>query len=377
MHAIPGNLAVPHPPAKPRHTPGNRLRADKSREVDQLLDEAERSASCLVAATGSLCKALETRMRLGLLVSPCPRLFARTPYWGGLSPTQCHRHILSGIALLHPDWIACGISASVALGLQVPYRLLDGRVHMTAGPRLAFDRSCVQMHRMREPLDTIRVGSIMTTTAARTVLDCTRSVDGRGGLAIADSALRVRGMTREELCDYVETHGRGLHGIARAREVASMADARSANGGESIARRVMYELGYAVPDLQVCFADPLDSRRRYYADFVWPHAEDGLVIGELDGVEKYMDPEMAGPEGMHDAILRERRRESRLSITRAAIMRFSYQEVLDVGWFDRLLSTFGVPREREPLVQIPAPRETRRPEAPAPELVPLEAYGLE
>ncbi len=365
------------PSSKDAQPPARYLHFDKSREVDSLLDQAERARSCLVAGSASLRKALETRLRGGLLVSPAPRLFVRAQYWGGLTSTQRHRHVLLGLGRLHPSWVACGISAAVAHELQVPYRLLDGKTHVTGCDKHAKTWGEIRVHKASREIEPVIVGGIPVTSVPQTALDCARLVDARGGLAIADSALRVCGMAREELVDYVEAHGRGLRGITLAREVASMADARSANGGESIARRVMHELGYALPELQVCFADPMDPQRRYYADFVWPHAEGGLVIGELDGVEKYMDPEMTGPDGLRGAVLRERRRESRLTITRAAIARFSYAEVLDLGWFDRLLATFGVPREREPIVAVPVPRKPRSPEAPAPELVPLEAYGLD
>lgn len=65
----------------------------------------------------------------------------------------------------------------------------------------------------------------------------------------------------------------------------------------------------------------------------------------------------------------ERRRESRLTIERPRIVRFSPEEVLDVGYFDRLLETFGVPRDHTPLIKVPI-------EQPFSETVPVEAYGL-
>lgn len=278
------------PSSKDAQPPARYLHFDKSREVDSLLDQAERARSCLVAGSASLRKALETRLRGGLLVSPAPRLFARAQYWGDLTSTQRHRHVLLGLGRLHPSWVACGISAAVAHELQVPYRLLDGKTHVTGCDKHAKTWGEIRVHKASREIEPVMVGGIPVTSVPQTALDCARLVDARGGLAIADSALRACGMAREELVDYVEAHGRGLRGITLAREVASMADARSANGGESIARRVMHELGYVLPELQVCFADPMDPQRRYYADFVWPHAEGGLVIGELDGVEKYMAP---------------------------------------------------------------------------------------
>ena len=65
---------------------------------------------------------------------------------------------------------------------------------------------------------------------------------------------------------------------------------------------------------------------------------------------------------------RERRRESRISIERPRIVRFTPEDVEDVAYFNRLLETFGVPRDHEPIIEVP--------EEPVSELVPVEAYGL-
>ena len=51
------------PSSKDAQPPARYLHFDKSREVDSLLDQAERARSCLVAGSASLRKALETRLR--------------------------------------------------------------------------------------------------------------------------------------------------------------------------------------------------------------------------------------------------------------------------------------------------------------------------
>lgn len=364
-----------------RHEPDRRLlrlRHDKSKELDALLDEAESRGSCLAATTPSLRRALTTRLQRGLLVSPFPRLFARPQTWKDLTPTARHRHILAGVGQLHPSWTACGVSAAVAHGLQVPYRLLDGRIHVYLGKGNTRSTATVLFHGAPKDLSPTLADGIRATDIRRTALDCMRSADARAATAIADSSLRLAEMSKGELIEYVSINGRGLRGIAQAREIAAFADARSANGGESIARRVIHELGYAPPDLQARFDDPLEPGRCYYADFAWTLENGTLVIGELDGVEKYMDPAMSGGGGPVGAILRERRRESRLTITRAAIARFSFEEVLDIGWFDRMLATYGVPRVRVPLVAVPPPLAAGcRYPIPELELVPLSAYGID
>lgn len=66
-----------------------------------------------------------------------------------------------------------------------------------------------------------------------------------------------------------------------------------------------------------------------------------------------------------------------ISITRAGILRFSFQDVLDTALFNHMLEVFGIPRDHEPLVRIPplllpAPG----PQADFGELAPVDVYGI-
>ena len=89
--------------------------------------------------------------------------------------------------------------------------------------------------------------------------------------------------------------------------------------------------------------DPLERRRRYRADFLWTLPDGSQVIGEFDGREKYVNPEMTGGRDVVDVLADERLRESRISACGAPIMRFSYRDVCDRRFFDRLLRTFRIP----------------------------------
>ena len=77
---------------------------------------------------------------------------------------------------------------------------------------------------------------------------------------------------------------------------------------------------------------------------------------------------MNGNRGALSKLREERRRESRISIEGNPIVRFSVEDVNDAQLFDRLLSTFGVSRVREPIILLG--------DAPERVEVPLEAYGL-
>lgn len=350
-----------------------------SQEIEQRLDEAELRGSCLAAADESLHRALATRKRAGDLVSPYPRLYVSSTRWRALNPAERARHMLHGIHELNPGWVFCGTSAAILLGLQVPFAALDHRAHvvLTEAWRGSSNRQVKRHPYYGDGL--IKVQGITVTSYECTAFDCMRTLGFRYGTAVADSVLALTGMPSDQLRDYVASKRGGFRGAPQARMTAEFADARSANGGESVVRAIMHELGYAAPELQVKFPDPFEGGRSYYADYVWRpkraqssgSGEAPLVIGELDGTEKYFDPVMNRGEGIAGALLRERRRESRLTLTHAAIMRFTYAEALDVGRFDRLLETFGVPRDHKPLIRIPPlvlPIDDNR--------VPLEAYGV-
>ena len=68
----------------------------------------------------------------------------------------------------------------------------------------------------------------------------------------------------------------------------------------------------------------------------------------------------------------ERRRESRVTASCDAVVRFSPADVADNRRFSQLLDAFGVPRDHEPLVVV----EPSSGDEPLVDEVPLEAYGV-
>lgn len=193
------------------------------------------------------------------------------------------------------------------------------------------------------------------TNAERTAIDCMRTLPFAYGLAVADSATRARGWSDLHLAHHLFTTSMGRpHGICRARLVALLADGRSESGGESIARANMIREGFTLPDLQV-EVPKLAGGCPYRVDFAWGHSAgdptDGAPIyGECDGRIKYTDPTILGNGDTVDALLRERRRESRLTLTSSSIVRFSPEEAKSRTVLSRLLETFDVPRACQPLV---------------------------
>lgn len=137
---------------------------------------------------------------------------------------------------------------------------------------------------------------------------------------------------------------RGQRGVKRVAAVCAHADGRAESGGESIARAVMIQQGFYLPELQTPLPDPIDPAKMFRADFAW-ESKKGIVLGELDGAKKYT---MSGDP--LDVLRDERIRESRLTAYGHAILRFSYAQLLPKNRteFVALLEKFGVPRGPKP-----------------------------
>ena len=313
-------------------------------QVAFTFDESEAMGMCLFSYSETVKRAMECRVASGDVVSPMPRLYARAEHWDQLNPFEREIEKMRALAQIHPDWWFTGTSAAVAYGLSVSYSALR-QLHV-AGPRGAksyHDGAVVSRHINIDDAEGTFVNGVPVLGIKRVLLDCAYELGFRDAVAVFDSALRLGLVEKDELVCWMQAKKK-CPGIRRARELAAFADGRAQSGGESIARAAMWELGFCAPDLQVEFRDPIDDKP-YFADFCWRLDDGRVIVGELDGAEKYYNPAMAaqGPEAARRA---ERLRESRLTGQVTAVVRFSPQMVADNRLFTRLLTCFGVPRGR-------------------------------
>jgi hypothetical protein len=316
---------------------------NKSQLVQAFL-RAEESGQCLLADDRNAQVSLHRRLQTGEVLTPFPRIYARASYWSRLSYSEKGWHILRSLALLHPNWTFCAASAAWVWGITESYALLEPICVATMCESHVCTSERVRRVLIRKGLDdhyTLRSG-IRVTVPERTIFDCARFLAFHDALAICDAALRKRLCDVDEMAEY-------LRGMARHRcwkkalRVWLHADGRAENGGESMARARIIELGFATPDLQVPFEDPV-NHREYRVDFLWTREDGHRIIGEFDGLQKYVDPTLSRGRSVEQILRDERRRESRLSIKDVSIMRFDYSELRDSIRFARLLTQFGVPR---------------------------------
>lgn len=198
-----------------------------------------------------------------------------------------------------------------------------------------------------DPREASREMNVLVTSIERTVFDCCRTLPLAFGLVVADSALHWDLTSQEALERYLVERGRGQCGIRRAEQAVALADGGSENGGESLARASVLELGFMRPMTQVPVFDPMEPHNDKYADLGWRLITGKTILGELDGLNKYRLNRDGTPRTMNQAIRKfaqERRRESHINLTGATVLRFSLEEALDPDYFSRLLTSAGVPK---------------------------------
>lgn len=310
--------------------------------IDQLLTQAEQEGRCLIPPSTAIRKALLRRIG-SAIVSPMPGLFARKTRWEELNRAQRHVEIVRALALQHPEWTFCSYSAACLLGLEVSWRHLNV-VHVCSATKpSARPGARIQRHRT-EPAGAIDQGGISIMPPIQTVTDCLLQTGFADGMPIADSAISKLGLTREQLMEAVEKRAGARNGRAVRTVLTTLqyADARAESGGESAARAVMIETGFAPDRLQYELTDPFDSTESMRTDFAWERQARELTLGELDGFVKYTDQAMLAGRTTAETLVAERQREAHLSLYGHPLIRFTMNEVRSAGVLAKKLQTAGV-----------------------------------
>jgi hypothetical protein len=189
------------------------------------------------------------------------------------------------------------------------------------------------------------------TSLVRTVVDAASTLPFAGGVAMADFAMRDRRRgevgvaaaraSRVELLRQVEEFEPG-RGSARARRVIEFADGRSGSAGESMSRCAMLVSGIPAPQLQARFTDAAGLIG--YVDFWWP---DWGVIGEFDGLGKYLREGMRNGRSVAEVVVDEKIREDRLrAASGARVVRWGWEVARSPHLLAAALLQAGLPQRR-------------------------------
>ncbi len=225
---------------------------------------------------------------------------------------------LRGLLMNHPGAWASHETAALVHGLPIlgPHE----RVHVS-GPRLhgSVSGARAALHSVDiPPWQRARIDDIAVTSLARTTVDCARGHSLAAGLVVADAAARrivlsldegegdprvlvldaERRATAREALERVLSQQSWTPLIRNARRTIGMCDPAAESAHESRSRAFLIRSGIPLPicGLPVVGADG----RTYWADMAWP---DHMMLGECDGLGKYVSPEVLRREKLRQEAL--------------------------------------------------------------------------
>ena len=198
---------------------------------------------------------------------------------------------------LSGDSVLSHESAALLWGLPTLRTPTVTHIIQPYGARAAASPDVVRRRRRLVPDDVTELCGIRVTTLERTVVDCAMSGPVRGGVVVADAALR-RGADLER-CERLLASLPGRRGVVRARMALEIADDGAESAGESLARVALLAVGLPRPQTQVPVETHLGT---FWADLGWTALR---ALAEYDGRGKY--------EGRPaDVVAAEKRREDAL-----------------------------------------------------------------
>ena len=275
-------------------------------ELERLFEESEEKQRCLYPNSCSVEKALLRRVEAEEAYSPYPGLFERSRWSGQEYRRVVATRVVKTLAELHPEWIFTSFSAALMYGLWVPYSRLNP-IRICA-PGTPYRRRSKHLWVSRLAPNGVHLeGGVNVTGLCQTLLESALDAPVHLALPTIDSALRYLLISREDLLEYAQREGYRRRGIGRARAAFAHADGESENGGESMVRGIIIELGFMPPTmLQVELPDPLNQGHVYRVDMLWEFNDGRCVIGEVDGARKYKDADCLKGKTTQDVLVEER-----------------------------------------------------------------------
>lgn len=182
-------------------------------------------------------------------------------------------------------------------------------------------------HPARISFQTDSIDGLSVTSLTDTVADIARSMPLVHSVPMIDRAIAADRRGSNDV-DRLRTTRQSIEGLIasgpamnkkRAFAALNLANGLSGSAGESLSRVTMHVAGAPVPELQHHFRDAAGSM---FADFWWPEFN---VVGEFDGLGKYLRPEWAHL-GTAEAVIREKEREDRIRALGPSVTRWGWAE---------------------------------------------------
>lgn len=232
--------------------------------------------------------------------------------WSSLYPSDKHLTQMKALALLG-QYIFTHESAALAHGL--PVLTIPRKIHLSALGNGKGAIAGTHRHCFDAPPETVQVAGLTVTTAARTVVDCAKTLSLPEALCIADGALFRHLVTPTDLASaLVSASGRG---VRTCRRVAELMSALAESPGETLTRLGLVQAGIGFTEQYWIYGD----HPPYRADFT---IDGYMLIIEFDGDIKFRD-------NSQQAVLAERKRERALQNEGWTVVRLEWKDVRNPG----------------------------------------------
>lgn len=268
-----------------------------------------------------------------------PGAFFAAAAWDDLDLEQRHLARARATALLEPAAVFSHLTASLIWSLPLvdpPPPLPHVRVARAAG-----GRSSTSVTRFAlGSVPPAEVDGLQVTDLATTVLDVAASFEAETSVPILDAAAAGRARDGVALdAGFLEAAAETPAGRASQRQAFALrfADAASGSAGESLSRVAIHRAGLPAPVLQQRFDDAAGLAG--IVDFWWPEAG---VIGEFDGVGKYLRDLSGRGRDTAQIVIDEKRREDRLRALGFRVVRWGWRAARSRGELRSLLIRSGL-----------------------------------
>ena len=255
----------------------------------------ERSALYRAAARGGFIKIV-------------PGVYLRTPEWESLDFEGRHIARMRAIELIRPGTVFSHLSAALVWGLPVVGGDLAVPHSVAAVASGGRSMNALRRHATGVPHDVRTEAGLTVTSIQDTVLAVAAGYPPEVSVPMLDAALRLPG-TVAPLDELLELAARlpASMGAARCAWALRFANPTSGSAGESLSRVGIHRIGFPAPVLQARFEDARGLIG--FVDFWWPDQD---VIGEFDGLGKYLREEFTEGRTAAEVVLEEKDRENRL-----------------------------------------------------------------
>ncbi|MEJ6489681.1 hypothetical protein PQI23_08100 [Leucobacter sp. USCH14] len=291
---------------------------------------------------------LAERIRTGHVIRIGRSGLAESEVWSQWHPQQRH---LAAVLVAHRESrsapIFSHVSAAALLGLplwgfrgSVPH-VLARSTHARTG---ALARHVMPV----SEAELVEIAGIRCTAPDRTLFDL--AAREREELLVGVADAHVRGLARSarrvdeavvldwrgQMLEHAQRSS-GRRGVQKFRRIVGLADPRADSPLESVSRLHFHRLDI---DVEPQFEIPNEGGGTYYVDF---RLLGQNILGECDGAQKYLDPQMLGARTPGEAVLREKRRDDWISgYTRGRMIHWGARDVRTTDTFAQVLRRYGV-----------------------------------